>query len=78
MVTVFFSKSTQQTLERDLASAVKLNNVSLYRKVHALLLIGEGEAFSDIAECLRISIDSVYQWFRKFMAGGLSWLRRYP
>jgi len=72
MVTVSFSKSTQQTLERDLTSAVKLNNVSLYRQVHALLLVGEGEAFSDIADYLRLSVDSVYQWFRKFMAGGLS------
>ncbi len=77
MVTVSFSKSTQQALERDLASAVKLNNVSLYRKVHALLLIGEGEAFSDIAEFLRISVDSVYQWFRQFSASRFSWLRRY-
>ncbi len=50
----------------------------MYRKVHALLLISEGEAFSDIAEYLRISVDSVYQWFRRFMAGGLSGWRRYP
>jgi len=31
MVTVSFSTSTQQALERDLTSAVKSNNASLYR-----------------------------------------------
>jgi len=55
----------------------KLNNVNLYRKVHALLLIGEGETFSDIAEFLRMSVESVYQWFRKFSASRFNWLRRY-
>jgi len=77
MVTVSFSKSTLQDLERHLAAAVKLNNVGLYQKIQVLLQIGEGEAFNDIAEFFRISIESVYQWFRKFSAHKFSWLQRY-
>jgi len=77
MITVSFSNSTQQALERHLAAAIQLNNVPLYRKVHALLLMGEGEAFCRIAESLRLSVESVYQWFRKLSAQGLAWLQRY-
>ncbi len=77
MITICFSTSTQQALERRLAAAIKLNNIHLYRRVHALLLIGEGEAFSDIASSLRLEVDSVYQWFKKFSAQGFSWLHRY-
>jgi len=77
MITVSFSNSTQQALECHLAAAIQLNNVPLYRKVHALLLMGEGEAFCHISESLRLSVESVYLWFRKLSAQGLAWLQRY-
>ncbi len=77
MVSVSFTKSIFQELERHLAAAIQLSNVALYRKIQVLLQIGEGEAFSDIAEFFRISVESVYQWFKKFSAKGFSWLLRY-
>ncbi len=77
MVAVFFSKSVLLNLEHHLAAAIKLNNVALYQKIQVLLKIGEGESFSDIADFFSISIESAYQWFKKFSVQGFSWLQRY-
>jgi len=77
MITVCFSNSTVQTLERDLHKALKLNNAKLYRIVYALLQIAEGVSFQKIADCLKVSVKTVYTWFCRFMASRFTWLRRY-
>ncbi len=61
-------------LREELTIAYKLNNTPLYRLIQALIWVGEGKAFSEIARFLQISTAAIYHWFWKFVVNGFSWL----
>ncbi len=74
MVRLTFEKKIVDRLKKELSLAEKLNNLHLYKIVTCLLLIQEGRHFSTIARQLNISSRTVYDWLKKFMVRGFSWL----
>ena len=74
MVRLTFEKKIVDRLKKELSLAEKLNNLHLYKIVTCLLLIQEGKHFSTIARQLNISSRTVYDWLKKFMVRGFSWL----
>lgn len=76
MIRFELSKSTQKQLAEELAMALRLNNLRLFREVQALLWIGEGKSLEEIAELLGMSLRNLYNWVWAFMGQGMSWLRR--
>ena len=61
-------------LREELTIAYKLNNTQLYRLIQALIWVGEGRAFSEIARFLQVATATIYNWFWKFAVNGFSWL----
>lgn len=76
MIRFELSKSIQKQLTGELAVALRLNNLRLFREVQALLWLGEGRSLDEIAELLGMGIRSLYNWVRAFMSQGMSWLKR--
>ena len=74
MVRLTFEKEIVERLRKELAVAEKLNNLHLYKIVTCLLLIQEGKHFSTIAKQVNICCRTVYDWLKKFMVRGFSWL----
>ncbi len=74
MARLTFEKKLVDRLKKELSLAEKLNNLHLYKIVTCLLLIQEGKHFSTIARQLNISSRTVYDWLKKFMVRGFSWL----
>ena len=74
MVRLTFKKEIVDQLKKELALAEKLNNLHLYKIVTCLLLTQEGKKFSTIAKQLNICCRTVYDWLKKFLVHGFSWL----
>ena len=74
MVRLTFDKEIIDRLKKELMLAEKLNNLHLYKIVTCLLLIQEGNKFSTIAKQLDICCRTVYDWLKKFLGRGFSWL----
>jgi transposase len=66
-----------QRLEAVRAQACELNNVQLYRLSQGLLWLGEGRSVAEVSQLLRVSVKSVYNWLRRFLAEGCDGLWRY-
>jgi transposase len=78
---ISFSKEINRELKSELAKAYTLNNVRLYRVVQALSYIGDKDcnfSFTKIASLLGVTRKTVASWFKKFVCGGLGWLRNDP
>jgi transposase len=68
-------------LRFELDKALKNNNVEVYRLVQTLLYIGDkdcGYSFEKIAGLVNVTGKTVYNWFKKFLSGGIKWIRRNP
>ena len=74
MVRLRFEKEIVDRLKKELALAEKLNNLHLYKIVTCLLLIQEGTPVSTIAGQVNICSRTVYDWLKKFIVRGFSWL----
>ena len=74
MVRLTFEKEIVDRLKKELALAEKLNNLHLYKIVTCLLLIQEGTPVSTIAAQVNICSRTVYDWLKKFIVRGFSWL----
>ncbi|MEE4379465.1 MAG: helix-turn-helix domain-containing protein [Candidatus Competibacteraceae bacterium] len=75
MVTLSFSKGIVKALEQELIRAHELNNLRLYKLAQGLLWIHYGKPWPVIAERLGVSVKTVENWLRRFLAQGLRWLR---
>jgi transposase len=74
MVTLSFSKAIVAELEQELIRAHALNNLRLYQLVQGLLWIHHGKSWKTIAQLLGVTVKTVENWLKRFLAQGLSWL----
>jgi transposase len=54
--------------------ACEVNNLGLYNLVQGLLWIGEGKSLEKVAGLLRVDVKTVWNWLKRLMVQGLSWL----
>jgi transposase len=71
------SKETTERLEKEIIIAQRLNNLRLYKRVMALLMISEGQPAEKIAKLLGITVRTVFNWLSGFMWERFSWLSGY-
>lgn len=69
-----FSKETVTQLEKELAMAERLNNLRLFKIVQCLFMRHKGASVREIAELLRVSIRTVYEWMGRFVRERFNWL----
>ena len=69
-----FEKETVRRLQSELKLAQQLNNLRLYRRIWALLLIHERRCVADIAAWFRVSEKTIYEWLTRFIVERFSWL----
>ena len=72
-----FSGRTKRRLKKELVTAQKLNNLHMYKRVKALLFIGQQYHMDDIADLLNVSARTIYNWFLRFLIERFSWLLGY-
>ena len=72
-----FSKQTINRFEAELVTAQRLNNLRLYKRVIALLLICDHVHKDDVGNLLNMNARTIHYWFLKFLAEGFSWLLGY-
>ena len=72
-----FSKQTINHLEAELVTAQRLNNLRLYKRIMALLLISGHLHKDDVGNLLNINARTIYNWFLRFAPEGFSWLLGY-
>ena len=69
-----FGNRTIKRLMEELIVAQRLNNLRLYKRVTALLLIAEEVPMVDIGKILNVSTKTVYNWLSEFIVKRFSWL----
>lgn len=69
------SKFQIKSLLKALSEARELGRLTVINRIRAILAIAEGKDVRDIASILRVSKESIRQWFIKYMTGGLRALR---
>jgi transposase len=74
---ISFGGRTIKRLNDELVTAQKLNNLRLYKKVKALLLIGQQYHMDDVANLLNVNARTIYNWFSRFLIERFSWLLGY-
>ena len=74
MVTLNISKPILEQLERNLAIALALSNIRLYRLAQALLWYSEGESIKQIAKLIGVCEKTIITWLKTFMYKGIAWL----
>jgi transposase len=71
---IIFGNATVKRLEYERAIAERLNHLRLFKITACLLRIQRGDAFSDIADGLHISLRTVYNWLDLFIRRRFAWL----
>lgn len=71
---ILFENQTVKRLEKEVQSALKLNNFRLFKISKSLLLIANREDIVDIAELFQVSTRTIYNWVSRFMVERFSWL----
>ena len=74
---ISLSKQTINRLEAELVTAQRLNNLHLYKRVIALLLICGHVHKDDVGNLLNMNSRTIYNWFLRFASEGFSWLLGY-
>jgi transposase-like protein len=64
------SKFQRKSLMKSLSDAIESGKLTLINRIRAILAVGDGYSFSDIATILRVSKESVRQWVIKYFCGG--------
>lgn len=75
MVTLTFSKQLINKLIECALNAQKFKNVYVYKLAMALLWYNEGCGIQEISKRLMISTKTVFTWLKKFMSGGIKWVK---
>ena len=71
---ILFKNQTVKRLEKEVQSALKLNNFRLFKISKSLLLFAKNNDIVDIAELFQVNTRTIYNWVSRFMAGRFSWL----
>lgn len=74
MIQLSFSAKTIGRLQEELTKAFTLNNFRLYKIVQSLLWRAEGKAVKEIATFFQVTTTTIYNWIRRFVLEGFSWL----
>ena len=74
MITLSFSKSILEKLQDNIAIALRLSNIRLYRLTQALLWFAEGVVIKEIAKRIGVGIKTIIKWLKTFMHKGMAWL----
>src|SRR3990167_6571217 len=69
------SRPQQAELENQLISAEAKGDLSEVKRVLALLSLGAGQFAEDVAETLRVSLETIRQAIHKFISGGATELK---
>jgi len=69
-----FSKQTLSRLSKELKISEQLNNLRLYKIVSTLLMLHGGKSVRTITGVLNIGLRTGYDWIKKFIVHGFSWL----
>jgi len=62
MITLSFSKSILEKLQKNLEIALALSNIRLYRLAQALLWYSEGESIKRIAKLIGVCEKTIITW----------------
>ncbi len=71
---ILFEKQTVKRLEKEVQSALKLNNFRLFKISKSLLLFAKNNDIVDIAELFQVNTRTIYNWVSRFMVERFSWL----
>ena len=71
MITLSFSKSILEKLQKNLEIALALSNIRLYRLAHALLWHSEGKSIKQIAELIGVCAKTIMTWLKTLCAKAL-------
>ncbi len=74
-VSIRISSATRKQLETTLRHAFQAGDLSLVKRVTALVGIGRGEPVAEVADSLGISRSSVYAWLSAFLLQGVNGLK---
>jgi transposase len=76
-----FEKTKLEKLNEVVIICYKTSNLRLLRATQALIYIGDPQydfSFEMIAGMLSVSRKTVYNWLKKFICGGVNWLKNDP
>ena len=71
---ILFKNQTVKRLEKEVQSALKLNNFKLFKISKSLLLFAKNNDIADIAELFQVNTRTIYNWISRFMVERFSWL----
>lgn len=71
---IFFGNQTVKRLEKEVQSALKLNNLRLFKISKSLLLLAKNNNIVEIAELFQVNTRTIYNWISRFMVERFSWL----
>ncbi len=69
-----FEKETKKQLEKLVEKAAKSHNFRLFRIAKSLLLIVDGMDSAAVADLFHVTVRTVYNWVKMFMAKRFAWL----
>jgi transposase len=78
---ISFGKDSLRELDEELGKAIKTGNLRSYRVIQAILYIGSKDydfSMGQIANLLNVTRRTVFNWFKKFMCGGIKWVKNDP
>ena len=75
MITLRFSKRLLRELHDQMALARQANDYRAYRVAQALIWYSEGKRFQTIAELLSVTRRSLYNWLRRLLCEGVSFIK---
>ena len=74
MITLSFSKSILEKLQKNLEIALALTNIRLYRLTQTLLWYSEGDSIKQITKLIGVCEKTIITWLKTFMYKGIAWL----
>ncbi len=78
---ISFGKDSLRELDEELRNALNSGNLRTYRVIQALLYIGSQDydfSMGQIANLLNVTRKTVFNWLKKFMCGGIKWVKNDP
>jgi len=71
---ITFTKRTIKRLEKTVKTALKLNNLRLFKLAKSLLMVAEGYSIDHIAAFFKTGSRTIYNWIKRFMYERFLWL----
>ena len=66
--------STKKLIEKEITTALKLNNFRLFKISKTLLLLEDNQTYDEIAKLFHVSVRTIYNWVSRFITERFSWL----